>query len=448
MKLFWFLLGLAIGSVPLGLYLIRINVQLKRIVHRLKLDVPNMEVFSTSSLAQAITTHAKSHQALEQQLEVWKQICQLAPIGFLEVDDENQLIWCNPQARQLLDIQQVDPTKPRLLLELVRSYELDQLIEHTRSTEQPHRQEWTFHPVSVDQSTLSKQQPRPLRAWGFPLANGCIGVFIENRQEAAVLAQQRDRWTSDVAHELKTPLTSIRLVAETLQPRLEPPLRNWVDRLLQETIRLSSLVQDLLDLSQLEARPTPQLVLKTVDLPRLIQSAWSSLEPIARSKSLQLAYEGPESLLIQADEARLHRVLLNLFDNSIKYSPMRQRISVRLSLETSAPNLQQVHLQIIDAGPGFPDSALPFVFERFYRADPSRTRSIGSLEFAEGMRLEKRLPEPPSTQGSFTGGGSGLGLAIVRQIVEAHRGTVQASNHPDAHGAWIQLFLPYLSESE
>lgn len=448
MKLLWFLLGLAIGLVPLGLYRIRLNVQLKRIVHRLKLDVPGVELLSTSSLAEAIIMHAKSYQVLEQQLKVWRQICQLAPIGFLEVDEENQLVWCNPQARDLLDIQQADHAKPRLLLELVRSYELDQLIEQARSLCQPHQKEWTFHPVSVDQSTLSQQQPRPLRAWGFPLANGCIGVFIENRQEAVALAQQRDRWTSDVAHELKTPLTSIRLVAETLQPRLEPPLRNWIDRLLQEAIRLSSLVQDLLDLSQLEARPTLQLTLKTVDLARLIESAWSGLEPIARKKSLQLDYEGPDSLLIQADEARLHRVLLNLFDNSIKYSPMRQRILVRVSLETSDTPRHQVHLQVIDAGPGFPDSALPFVFDRFYRADPSRTRSTGSLEYTEGTRLAKMAPEPSHTNGSFTSGGSGLGLAIVRQIVEAHQGTVKASNHPDTEGAWIQLSLPCIPKRE
>jgi two-component system phosphate regulon sensor histidine kinase PhoR len=79
-----------------------------------------------------------------------------------------------------------------------------------------------------------------------------VGVFLENRQEAALLVQQRDRWTSDVAHELKTPLTSIRLVAETLQPRVDDSQRRWLDRLINETIRLSNLVEDLLNLSRLQ----------------------------------------------------------------------------------------------------------------------------------------------------------------------------------------------------
>jgi two-component system phosphate regulon sensor histidine kinase PhoR len=106
-----------------------------------------------------------------------------------------------------------------------------------------------------------------------------VGVFLENRQEAALLVQQRDRWTSDVAHELKTPLTSIRLVAETLQSRIDPKLKVWVDRLINETLRLSNLVEDLLNLSRLQGQQSQGLNPKPVDLPQLIQAAWLSLEP-------------------------------------------------------------------------------------------------------------------------------------------------------------------------
>ncbi|MGA7932615.1 MAG: HAMP domain-containing sensor histidine kinase, partial [Kovacikia sp.] len=293
-----------------------------------------------------------------------------------------------------------------------------------------------------------------LRAYGFPLQQGSVGVFLENRQEAVSLAQQRDRWISDVAHELKTPLTSIRLVIETIQPRLEVSLRGWADHLLKETIRLSNLVQDLLDLSQLESHPTPQLTLKTIDLAWLIQSAWSSLEPLAKRKQLQLEYRGPVQLLIQADESRLHRALLNLLDNSIKYSPAQQKIRVQVNpiAPIEAISARSVHLEVIDWGPGFPENAIPYVFERFYRADPSRTRNNTGLEMmnvplgeysrndATGRSLNtqsERVKQP-----ALANSGSGLGLAIVRQIVEAHGGSVKASNHPETQGAWLQIVLP------
>ncbi|PSB27143.1 PAS domain-containing sensor histidine kinase [Stenomitos frigidus] len=458
MTFLWFLFGLAIGLAFLGWYHLHLTRKLKRLIYSLQPDVLRWPLSSTSRLMRAIAAHVTSHEALTTDLETWRQLCHAAPIGVLQVDDENQLLWCNDQAGQLLSIQPPHLANRRLLLELVRSYELDQLIEQTRILQKSCQSNWTFHPVCADPSQLSRQLSRPLRAHSILLGDGCVGVFLESRQETVLLAQQRDRWISDVAHELKTPLTSVRLVAETLQMRLEPPLRDWIDRLLNETIRLSSLVQDLLDLSQLEANPNPNLKLKTVDVTKLIQSAWFSLELLARKKQLQLDYVGPDRLLMQLDESRMHRVLLNLFDNAIKYSPSQQAVRVRVSLVTDNSQTQEqlVQVEIIDAGPGFPTDALPYVFDRFYRADPSRSRSNASLEvsrvysagksnlavsntFADDTQAASETPAVP------TSSGSGLGLAIVRQIVEAHQGWVQANNHPETQGGWLQVFLPWQS---
>jgi two-component system, OmpR family, phosphate regulon sensor histidine kinase PhoR len=452
----WFLLGLAIGLALLGLYHLQLTRKLKRLIYSLQPDVLRWPLSSTSRLMRAIAAHVTSYEALTTDLETWQHFCHAAPIGVLQVDEENQLLWCNDQAGQLLSIQPPTQSNHRLLLELVRSYELDQLIEQTRVLQKPCDSEWTFHPVCADPSQLSRQLSRPLRAHSILLADGCVGVFLENRQETVLLAQQRDRWISDVAHELKTPLTSVRLVAETLQMRLEPPLRDWIDRLLNETIRLSSLVQDLLDLSQLEANPNPNLKLKTVDVTQLIQSAWFSLELLARKKQLQLDYVGPDRLLMQLDESRMHRVLLNLFDNAIKYSPPQQaiRVSVSIVANTSQTHDQLVQVEIIDAGPGFPIEALPYVFDRFYRADPSRSRNNAGLEASRvysagkstltaGNAFADNAQPNSETQTAPTSSGSGLGLAIVRQIVEAHQGWVQANNHPDTQGGWLQVFLPW-----
>ncbi|KAM3115291.1 ATP-binding protein [Phormidesmis sp. 146-33] len=442
MEFLWFLLGLAIGLLLLSWFRYRLTSKLKQLTQDMSTDNVDAGLSLTSQLTLAVTHHQRSSRQLERRLETWKQIVDLAPIGYLQVDEENQLIWCNPYACQTLHIQSHNTNQPRLLLELVRSYELDSLIEQARDSQKLCQRDWTFYAASVDAVNMSEQQAIPLRGVAFPLAEGDVGVYLEDRQEAFTLTQQRDRWASDVAHELKTPLTSIRLVAETLQSRLEPPTRNWVDRLLKEAVRLSTLVQELLDLGQLEISPTQRLNLKTIDLVNLIQAAWQSLEPLSTEKSVELDYQGLDHLLIRGDESRLHRVFLNLFDNALKYSQPQHSIAVRLGLHPlTQPSKQATHeiqIDIIDAGQGFPDNSLPFVFDRFYRADPSRSRSDTEWQPNADIALQ---PVQLSS-------GSGLGLAIVRQIVEAHHGKISAKNDPGTGGAWLQILLPWSEQFE
>lgn len=496
MELFSFLLGLAIGLVALLLYRWRLLNRLHQTVacYKPKGRLPSF------SLAGQLTHTLQQYQQLARQfegeVEAWKQVINCAPIGYLQVDEENQLIWANPQALKFLRIQNFNPGGARLLLEWVRSHELDDLIEQARNTQKPCQQDWIFYPTSVDVMNVAVQATCPLRSYAFPMRNGQVGVILEDREEAVTLTQQRDRWTSDVAHELKTPLTSIRLVAETLQNRLETPLRTWVDRLLGEVMRLSTLVQEILDLSHLESPARMRsLRLTWIDVPQVIQSVWLSLEPIARGKEIPLQYSGPDRLEMQSDENRFHRVMLNLLDNAIKYTLPERPIYVQVSLQEgktrsttydsagmSGVTGSIVQIDIIDGGNGFPEDDLPFVFERFYRADPSRARftlsrqpgnremrssgsSIADLRSNEAplvrgighLRLgseegdlhdesqstetvnETAVPtEPTPLQPSS---GSGLGLAIVRQIVEWHQGSVTAQNHPQG-GGWIQIRMP------
>jgi two-component system, OmpR family, phosphate regulon sensor histidine kinase PhoR len=451
--LLWFLSGLGVGLLLLRWSQVRLQTKLQRLLnqqgfHDYSSSLPPLHQVST-----LIEQLQASNQALNSQVQAWQQILQNAPLSYLQVDDQNQLLWSNSHACQLLKIEGPSPrpTNPRLLLELVRSYELDQLIESARSLQRPCHQDWIFQPSSVYPGYLS--QKLPLRGFAFPLAAGAVGVFLENRQEVVKLTQERDRWTSDVAHELKTPLTSIRLVAETLQPRIETGLRLWVDRLLNETIRLSTLVQDLLDLSQLALRLPTDLNWTTLDLSKLIGAAWLNLEPLVNAKHLQLKYTGPSPLTMHGDEARLYRVFLNLLDNSIKYSPPGQTIWVQVHLlsETTPdkaeetqplPAQHQIRIDVIDAGPGFPEQALPYVFERFYRADPARSRqqTLNVIDSNPPPSIDSA--QSKASQTPAVSGGSGLGLAIVRQIIETHNGLVQAQNHPETGGAWLQIWLP------
>jgi two-component system phosphate regulon sensor histidine kinase PhoR len=463
-----FLVGLAIGLAIWGWQKIRFDKRLTDLSRDLKPDAASIPSFtSISQLSLAIAYQQQIRDHLEQELDIYKQIFYLAPIGYLQVDDENRLLWCNPQARELLGITHAQIQQPRLLLEFVRSYDLDQLVEQTRCTGQPCQADWMFYPVNADPARITKQEAYPIRGFGFPLPHDYVGIFLENRQEAVILQQQRNRWASDVAHELKTPLTSIRLVAETLQSRLDPSLRGWLTRLINETIRLSNLVEDLLDLGQLDRHSSDCLDFADADLVELIHSAWMNLDPLARKKNLQLSYLGPEHLLLQLDRQRIYRVLINLLDNAIKYSPPWQNIVVKLTtLTDSDPELsqavqqQQVILEVIDTGPGFQEEDLPLIFERFYRSEPSRSRYLlpdeqshlthlsyvkpnEALLASETASDEKKQSVETGASNFQQRSSSGLGLSIVRQIVEAHGGSVTAGNHPDTQGAWLRVKLPW-----
>ncbi|WP_017327628.1 cell wall metabolism sensor histidine kinase WalK [Synechococcus sp. PCC 7336] len=425
MAAIWILLGLGLG---LGLHL----QWRRRLLHNAdrlfrKLGVVRAEASGSDLLAQNLSQvieirrkQLQQQTQLQQQLDDCKTLQNALPLGFIQVDRHNRMLACNLAARQLFDIPNWRPGN-KVLLEWVRSYELDRLVQATRRRSpqwvgrdplQAGRQsegeplemrEWSFYPPD------GESKPLPLRGWGIPLSEGQVGVLLEDRREATQLAQQRDRWASDVAHELKTPLTSIRLLAETLQSRVDAPLRKWVDRLLNEILRLSDLVQDLLELSRLDLKLQAALQVNAVDLAEVCHSAWRSLEPLAAQKGVTLTYAGPGQVEFCGDRPRLHRLFLNLFDNALKYSPEGAAIQLNIGLEKDC-----IRCEICDRGPGFPPNTVDSVFGRFYRADPGRARSQG---------------------------GTGLGLAIAKQIVEVHGGQISARNHPELGGACLTFTL-------
>jgi two-component system, OmpR family, phosphate regulon sensor histidine kinase PhoR len=370
-------------------------------------------------------------QYLQQQLQTYQDLLEFSPIGYLQVDEENQLLWCNEQAREILHLERWQPGQVRLLLELVRSYELDRLVEQTRDRASLQIKEWVFHPPCENAAAMLEVKSVVLRATSLPLPKGQVGVFLENRQSILDINQARDRAFSDLAHELRTPLTSIRLVVETLQDRLDSPLKRWVDRLMVEVDRLIHLVQSWLDLTQLETNPKMQLHRQALDVRSLIFSVWETLEPLAQRNEIKFSYCGPDHLWVNADQSRMYQVFINLLDNCIKYSPPCASIYVEAKILSeknsdtiNGRGLPVMEINIIDSGIGFTEEDLPHVFERFYRGDIARARSMAG------------------EANSSTVVGTGLGLAIVRQIVLAHSGSITAMNHPEIGGAWMQIRLP------
>ncbi len=430
LEMLWLLMGIGIGAIATSACWFSWTYAKKQRRRKFRRRSPNefkaKSIRSLKSWAQSI--HQKIDQNINQehsdqgdqlgaiQLMLWQKAVELAPIGYIQVDQDNRLTVCNQRAATMMQIanhQQGLLRKP-FLLQLIRSYELDFLVEQTRSRSAGSEVDWVFHPAIPDPVYPVPQKGRPTRAHSIYLDNGQVGIFLEDRNEAIAIAQQRDRWTSDVAHELKTPLTSIRLVAETIEPRVDPSAKIWVERLIGEIDRITNLVKDLLELGQMDVGIKPILHLSNVNLATLVRSVWTTLEPLANRKQISLKYIGDEQLMIEVDESRIYRLLLNLLDNSIKHSPSHQSVMIKTSIVGS-----KVHIETIDAGDGFPEDALAHIFERFYRVDPSRTRS------------------------GLDRGGSGLGLAIAHQIVQLHNGAIAAKNHPETCGAWITIALPY-----
>ncbi|MCF2971113.1 PAS domain-containing sensor histidine kinase [Synechococcus sp. Nb3U1] len=405
------LIGVGVGLLCALLLLWQSHRRFRRELQRLGSLVSNpLPVHSSEEMLSLLSRQLRQQQldwaGQNQQLQDWQYLSQRLPWGYLRVDENNVVLECNPAAQRLLRINQWQPGI-KLLLEWVRSYELDQLIETTRRQEADRptqSREWIFYPSGGD------GKPIPLRGWGLPLPQSQVAIFLEDRLEAKMLTQQRDRWASDVAHELKTPLTSIRLLAETLQSRVDAAQAVWVERLLNETLRLSSLVQDLLELSALNLGAGSRLQLRSVDLAFLVRKAWQSLEPLAKPRQQELHLTGTTQACLWGDEQRLYRLLLNLLDNAIKYGRPGSPVHVVLAEEGSA-----VGLEVYDHGSGLAADQFELVFQPFYRTDTARARSKG---------------------------GTGLGLAIVRQIVEAHEGTIRLCNHPQTGGLWVRVQLP------
>jgi signal transduction histidine kinase len=218
----------------------------------------------------------------------------------------------------------------------------------------------------------------------------------------------RRRVVTDVAHELRTPLTSVRCQLETLQDGLQRPTRDVIDSLHEEVMSLGRLVDDLQDLALAEAGQL-RLARRPVCLEEEAQGVVRSLRGAAAGESPTIEIALDDLPPVDADPDRLRQVLRNLLENALTH--LRRDGKITISGRVAR---DEVEVTIRDTGPGIEPENLSHVFDRFYRADPSRQRSTG---------------------------GAGIGLAIVKQIVEAHGGSVRAESRV-GEGSSFSITLP------
>ena len=218
--------------------------------------------------------------------------------------------------------------------------------------------------------------------------------------------RQRRNMMSDVAHELRTPLSNIQGYVEAIRDGLIEPTSETLDSIHRQVLHLADLVEDLRVLALAEAGDL-RLRIEPHPVADVLREAVEPFRPRAQARNVDLSLSVDPALPdVSMDRTRISQVVANLLENAIRHTP--EGGAVALSAEPGSPGT--VRIAVSDTGDGIPADDLPSVFDRFYRADPSRSRATG---------------------------GVGLGLTIARQLVEAHGGTISAQSDPEGGSVFV-----------
>jgi two-component system, OmpR family, phosphate regulon sensor histidine kinase PhoR len=316
--------------------------------------------------------------------------------GVVAADGRGHIVTANPAARRLLGYGPTEALPD--LAELFRVKAAREVVDAVLDGE-------------VVQDRQLEMDDRVFLMNARPLPTGGAVLVLHDLTETRRLEAVRRDFVANVSHELKTPLTSISGYAETLLGDSADPemAQGFMRTILSNARRMQRLVDDLLDLSRIESgrwQPT----LSEVDIAAVARESWAALAGRADSRHIDLTLDlAPGATTVAADLDAIRQILTNLMDNSLRHTPEGGRVTClarRLDGEVS--------VAIRDNGSGITREHLPRIFERFYRADLSRSRDEG---------------------------GTGLGLAIVKHLVEAHGGRVSAESERGS-GTTVTCLFP------
>jgi two-component system sensor histidine kinase SenX3 len=330
-----------------------------------------------------------------------RAVLEALPVAVLVVDVADEVLLGNRAARDLGLIR--DGV-------LANMPALRRLVRRTRHDMVPKEED-----LQMPLGALGRG-PAVLLARATPVGDGTVAVLLEDVTVARRLEDVRRDFVANVSHELKTPVGALSLLAEALQEASEDPaaVRRFAVSAQQEAHRLGRLVQELIDLSRLqggEALPAPD----RVRVEQVVNEALDRTRTAALAHGITLTCECDPSLELVGSSAQIVTALVNLLDNAVNYSAEGTTVTVRTALVDG-----HVEISVADQGIGIAEKDLERVFERFYRADPARSRATG---------------------------GTGLGLAIVKHVANNHGGTVSVSS-VEGLGATFTLRLPSSSPVE
>jgi len=269
--------------------------------------------------------------------------------------------------------------------------------------------EITRRAEGITSSNLSERLPVIRTGDELERLSVSLNRMIERLDDAF---QHINRFSADASHELRTPLTILQLELEGIaqSQRLNPSLTDQIGSALEETHRMSHIVESLLAISRLDAGEA-KIVMTRIDLGQLAASTTEQMKLLAEEKSIQLTSTVANDVYVEGDRSHLQQVVVNLVANAIKYTQEGGDVEVRVRGKVNT-----AILEVSDNGAGIPDYALPHVFERFYRADKARSRESG---------------------------GAGLGLAIVKAICTAHGAELHVTSK-EGMGSVFTVELPLL----
>ena len=320
--------------------------------------------------------------------------------GVVVIDSSGRIAMINPAAELILDVGSKQAVGA-MFADVVRDYELRDVVSRSSTIGRPQRSE-------VD----LLQPPRLLSASATPVGDKERSVLLTLHDLTRVrqLDVTRREFVTNVSHELRNPLASMKASVETLEGGAvaEPrTAREFLQRIHREVDRMTYLVNDLLDLSRLESGHAP-LNFSPVDLRPLVDEAVESVRDQAEGRGVSIGITMPAGLpMVLGEREMLGRVFVNLLDNALRASTAGGSVRVSAAVENGS-----VDVRVADTGTGIPREHLPHIFERFYKVDRSRRD-----------------------------GGTGLGLAIVKHIVQVHGGDVSAESR-EGTGTTLAFTVP------
>jgi two-component system phosphate regulon sensor histidine kinase PhoR len=318
--------------------------------------------------------------------------------GWIIITSKNKILFINKQAKKLLSIKKDSKILGKSLFKLESPDEIKREIQKLNRAKTFKSIPYFFHEKELEISLMPGSKSTTL-------------ILLTNKRSLDYQRQLQERMLGDAAHELKTPLTALMLLGDRLEDLVKKKDRPLIKRLRKEILRLKLMVNDLLELSRLVNSSSVQDELtKTINMEEIVLSSWNTLKPLADKKKLNLVNTSKTNSLIEGNSEKLYRVVFNLLDNAIRYSPDSANINTQIHEDD-----KHLILSIKDEGPGLSKDDLKNMFQRFYRGDPSRYKN-------------KRI-------------GSGLGLSIAQQIVVNHKGAIEASNDTNG-GTLMKIKLP------
>ncbi len=238
---------------------------------------------------------------------------------------------------------------------------------------------------------------------------GELGISLNQLAERLSNTEQlRKKMTADVAHDLRTPLATLRSHLEGMIDQIIPPAKENLDSLLEEVNRLTLLIEGLQEIA-LSDKAIHNFQLEPVELSTFLNETVRRLKPLFQSKNLNLLYSEGNPCIIKTDREALSKILDNLLSNALKFTPSGKNVELTLATDE-----EMAIIQVLDQGVGIAANDLPYIFERFYRTDRSRNRESG---------------------------GFGLGLTIVKELTEALGGRILVRSKP-GEGSCFTVKLP------